>query len=482
MRAKQYRTFIAMISIAIALSPCWYRSSALGANVRETGIILVDDLDVQTEPGKHGFLQKRLKKGTRVKIIRHHYGWLQILHGGEVGFIRDDAQIVRIIRKAKSRTKKEKEKGKQVAGPDKQRQTLKREVGEIQRKIETGKAKIQKYSQKEIDTINRLNALEYELHNSRKQLSMQKSAIAQLDRKITATANSSEDLKQQIQAYEQYFSKRLVALYKLGRIGQLNVLASADSIHEFFLRKEALERILTHDEVVRKNLEESRRKLNHMLTELTNQKSDKTARLQVYNEHLRHLTADQSKRKKLLASIRTQKSLELASIASLKESAQKLNQKLSSLGQQHKSEPQAPKTSEKPISAFKGLLNMPVKGKILFLFGPHKNTKFNITNFRSGIGIAAQKGEPVRAVYGGKIVYANWFKGYGNVIIIDHGTNYHTVYAHVEDIFKMTGDVVETGEVIATAGDTGSMSGTTLQFEIRHHGKPLDPMDWLKRG
>jgi septal ring factor EnvC (AmiA/AmiB activator) len=68
------------------------------------------------------------------------------------------------------------------------------------------------------------------------------------------------------------------------------------------------------------------------------------------------------------------------------------------------------------------------------------------------------------------------------MVIIDHGTNYHTVYAHVEEIFKTTGNIVETGEVIATVGDTGSMSGTRLQFEIRHHGKPLDPLDWLKRG
>jgi len=125
---------------------------------------------------------------------------------------------------------------------------------------------------------------------------------------------------------------------------------------------------------------------------------------------------------------------------------------------------------------------MPVKGRILFLFGPYKNKKFNITNFRSGIGIAAETGEPVRAVYGGKIVYASWFKGYGNMIIIDHGNNYHTVYAHVEDIFKKTGDFVKTDEVIATVGDTGSMSGIKLQFEIRHNGKPLDPLDWLRRG
>lgn len=480
MNNKLHRTFIVLILIAVGLGPYWFRQAALGAKVRETGIILVDDLNVQSEPGKHGFLQKRLKKGTRVKIIRHHHRWLQILHGGEVGFIRDDAKSVKIIREAVIRPQKEKKKS--VTKPDKQRETLKQEVGDIQRKIETGKAKIQKYSQKEIDAINRLNELDYELHKSRKQLSTLKSTLAELDRKIAANTLSSEDLKNQIQANEHYFSKRLVALYKLGWVGQINVLASADSIHDFFLRKEALERILTHDEVVRKNLAENRHRLKNMLWELTNQKSEKNAQAQMYNQHLRQVTADQSKRKKLLTSIRTQKSLELASIESLKESAKKLSQKLTSLDKQRASGFQPQKTSEKPITAFKGLLNMPVKGKILFLFGPYKNTKFNVINFRSGIGIAAEKGEPVRAVYGGKIVYADWFKGYGNMVIIDHGTNYHTVYAHVEEIFKTTGNIVETGEVIATVGDTGSMSGTRLQFEIRHHGKPLDPLDWLKRG
>lgn len=125
---------------------------------------------------------------------------------------------------------------------------------------------------------------------------------------------------------------------------------------------------------------------------------------------------------------------------------------------------------------------MPVKGKITFLFGPYKNPEFNVTNFRSGIGIKVKKGDPVRAVFKGTVVFSDWFKGYGNMIIIDHGNNYHTVYAHLEEVFKATGDLVETGEVIATAGDTGLISETTLHFEIRHHGKPLDPLHWLKHG
>ena len=125
---------------------------------------------------------------------------------------------------------------------------------------------------------------------------------------------------------------------------------------------------------------------------------------------------------------------------------------------------------------------MPVKGKITFLFGPYKNPKFNVTNFRSGIGIKVKKGEPVRAVFKGTVVFSSWFKGYGNMVIIDHGNNYHTVYAHLEEVFKTTGDLVKTGEVIATVGDTGLNSEMTLHFEIRHHGKPQNPLHWFKQG
>ncbi len=480
MRKNLPSVFFAMAFFAVSFHPHGLSHPVAGAKVHEIGIVTADTLNVQSEPGKHGFLQKRLKKGNRLKIIRHQQGWLQILHEGEVGFIRDDAQFVKIIREPA--VTPQAEKSRPVTDKDKQIETLKQETREIHRKIEAGQTKVQKYTHEEIDTIKRLNQIDFELNKSRKQLAALKSEIADLDEKIAASQKSSEDLKNQIQNNEHYMSERLVALYKLNRIGQIHILASADSIYELFQRKDALERILAYDETVRKNLEHNRLRLNRVIAQLNKQKSDKSARVQTYNQQHRRMVADQSKRTKLLARIRNQKSLELAAIESLKESAKDLDAKLNSLT------PQAPavtgpgKTSEKPITNFKGLLIIPVKGKIAFLFGPYKNEKFNVTNFRSGIGIAAQKGEPVRAVYGGKIVYASWFKGYGNMIIIDHGTSYHTVYAHLEEIFKTAGDTVKTGEVIATVGDTGSLTGIKLHFEIRHHGKPLNPMHWLKLG
>jgi septal ring factor EnvC (AmiA/AmiB activator) len=106
----------------------------------------------------------------------------------------------------------------------------------------------------------------------------------------------------------------------------------------------------------------------------------------------------------------------------------------------------------------------------------------NTQAFRNGIDIAADRGEPVRAVHAGTVLYASWFKAYGNIVVIDHGESYYTVYAHLEDVFKSVDNRVEAGDAIATVGDSGAMGATGLYFEIRHHDRPLDPMEWLKRG
>jgi murein DD-endopeptidase MepM/ murein hydrolase activator NlpD len=138
--------------------------------------------------------------------------------------------------------------------------------------------------------------------------------------------------------------------------------------------------------------------------------------------------------------------------------------------------------AEKPFAALKGLLMMPVKGKIVSFFGHYKDEKFKVTHFQSGINIKADRGEPIRAVYSGQTLFSSWFKGFGNMIIIDHGDHYYTVYAHLEEQFKSKGDPVEAGEVIATVGDTGSLTGAGLHFEVRHHGKPMNPLGWIKKG
>jgi hypothetical protein len=154
MKSSLTNLVTAIIVIAVSFNLYWFGNAALAVKVRETGIILVENLDVQSEPGKRGFLQKRLKKGTRIKIIKHFEGWLQILHAGEVGFIPEDTRFVKIIQESPPQTPKAQKEKSQTT--DRQIDALKQKAQEIDRKIETGKAKLEIVTQKEIDTINRL--------------------------------------------------------------------------------------------------------------------------------------------------------------------------------------------------------------------------------------------------------------------------------------------------------------------------------------
>jgi len=253
-------------------------------------------------------------------------------------------------------------------------------------------------------------------------------------------------------------------------------------VYDLFKRKSALERILAYDETLRKQLVDNKDRLQNLLQQLNHQKTEKHSLETKCRQQIRLMATKKVERSKLLVDIRNQKSLELAAIEALNRSAQALDQKVQALNAAiHQRKPEK-KRSIKNFGLLKGLLKMPVEGTIVSQFGSYRNSRFNVVTFRSGIDIRAERGEPIRAVSAGTLIYASWFKGYGNMIIVDHGNSYYTVYAHVEDFFKSKGDAVESDEVIATTGDTGSMMGPGLYFEVRHHGKPLDPLQWVKSG
>lgn len=358
----------------------------------------------------------------------------------------------------------------------------KKKAMDISREIEKGRAKIQKFTHKETDIIQQLNQADRALNRSRRRTAAISREIGQLDKIITDTTVTSENLVNQIKTNEQYVANRLVALYKLNWMGKFQLLASAENLQELLQRKNAIERILAQDEKVIKDLTNSRLELEIVRSRLEAHRNEKRRRADTYRKQINRMATDRKKRSNLLAYVRKEKSTQLAAIESLKQAALDLDEKIKNLGAASSAGVPDEYRTDEAFQAYKGLLKMPVKGRIVSLFGEFKNTRYQILNFRSGIEIQTERGEPIQAVYAGRVLYAEWFKGYGNMIIIDHGDNYYTVYAHIEEAFKSNGDSVETGEVIATVGDTGSISGPKLYFEVRHHGKPLDPMQWLETG
>ena len=281
---------------------------------------------------------------------------------------------------------------------------------------------------------------------------------------------------------ETYASQRIVALYKLHQIGKFNLLASTDSLYDFFHRKIALEKILHQDEMILDTLQKNQTALTLVRRKLDAQKEKKKNLGKRLNAQIKEMTKKRQRRTQLLNKIRNKKTLTLAAIESLKQSAEALDTTFSDFKKENPGKRPYADSSPQTFTDLKGLLIMPVNGKIVEFFGPYTNTEFNLVNFRSGINIRAERGEPIRAVYKGKTLYASWFKGYGNMIIIDHGDHYYTLYAHAEELFKKKGELVEAGEVIATVGDTGSMATPGLHFEVRYHGKPIDPTPWINQG
>ena len=367
------------------------------------------------------------------------------------------------------------------AKSDQKVRNLKKEAKGLERKIKKGKADVKTFARKENTIIASLNETDIAISKARKRITASRAGLAALEKEIGNTESASESLMKQIQISEDYASRRMVALYKLSRLGKMNMLASADSITDFFQRKIYLERILDYDQKVLENLGNNKIRFQTLLEDLNAQKKKKFSLESDYKKQIRVMSRKKARRSELLANIRSKKSLKLASVNALKKAAKALDKKIHALILKSRETEKPGKPLSGKFPKLKGLLKMPVKGKVISRFGKYKNAEFDVMNFRSGIGIKAGKGDPIRAVYAGKVLFSSWFNGYGNMLIIDHGNHYCTLYAHAEEVFKKEGDRVEAGEVIATVGDTGSMTGPGLHFEVRHNGKSVDPMKWLKK-
>jgi septal ring factor EnvC (AmiA/AmiB activator) len=133
---------------------------------------------------------------------------------------------------------------------------------------------------------------------------------------------------------------------------------------------------------------------------------------------------------------------------------------------------------DESFARLKGRLALPVRGELASRFGSPRQDSGIVWK---GVFIAAPGGEEVRAVGAGRVVFADWLRGFGNLLIIDHGESYMTLYGYNEALLKQVGDVIHRGERIATVGSTGGRPDSGLYFEMRHEGRPFDPMSWVPR-
>ena len=346
----------------------------------------------------------------------------------------------------------------------------------------------QQLDKSRLAVIDTLDAIDQQISQQQLRVSVALREADALTEKITRSREHRQQLLKGVEENQERVMARLVALHRMERMGSWHLFSKPGSLFRFWKRQQDLKMIIRSDMALLDRQACRVRELERVTELLQGERCEKKLLDGRLALEIEKLAAEKKRRQALLESVTEKKELLRAAMVSARRALEKTMQRLSATGGE-----QAPKARKGPAVSVmvqgtgrflsrKGVLPMPVAGEIVSYFGSSGKKESRISAYQSGIDIKVERGEPVRSVFQGEILYADWLRGYGNVVIINHGDHYYTLYAHVQELFKKKGDKVTHQEVIATAGDAGPSRGSCLHFEVRHHGKPMDPLKWLKKG
>jgi len=347
----------------------------------------------------------------------------------------------------------------------------------IEKKLKTKKRRVKEALKKEQSILTKIHTLEQSINKRENELKEYKKRLSATQSQINTLENEMAILSNKLARRKDFLKERLQSLYKQQYGDSTLILISAKDYNDLIRRSRYISLIAYND--------------NKMMTAYTRDLDDlnvKIANLELLKKKLainrsnaqqkkRDLKHNKVKKSRLLATVRSKRSSYEKAIKELNESSKKLRELIKKL--KKKKIPES--VLGKGFRSWKGHLPWPVKGKVIVPFGKYKDPKFNIAVFKNGIEISAKEGYRPQAVAGGQVVYADWFKGYGQLLIINHGSGYHSLYGNLKEIFHKTDDIIKKGTSIGKTGRSELLNVPTLYFEIRYKGKPVDPMKWLKR-
>jgi septal ring factor EnvC (AmiA/AmiB activator) len=313
-------------------------------------------------------------------------------------------------------------------------------------------------------SISKMNALLRTLENK---IQRQNRKIEQLNRQRSTTQSKIEQQKTAL-------AKQVRSDYLLGKQPYLKLLLNQQ-------QPQKLARTVAYFKYYHQARLTSIQQLNSQLAELQQvEQAIKTTGAQLAEDKQEKMTEKQNletryqQRATLLANLNQQFKQKDAKLNRMLED----EQRLAALVQQLQSDLLLEPVPKQPFEQLKGQLHWPVQGPIAVRFG----SKRNIGQLTwQGVVIDSPSGTEVRAVSHGRVAFADWFRGFGLLMILDHGNGYMSLYGHNDSLFKEHGDWVEANEVIARVGSGSGQAGSGLYFEIRHNGKPINPTRWCKK-
>lgn len=371
---------------------------------------------------------------------------------------------------------------------------VKEELRGIHSQIREKQRLLKKTRRVESQVSGELSQIEKNLQAKEANLSALNRNLREVEGGLAKTGVQMETVRAEAERKRGQIRSRLVALYKSGELSGTRVYFSAGSLPQMVEDLRYMRSVLENDRKLfaaySAKLDELRQ-LKERLEKDANRKEHIRADIE---QKKKEIESEKQKKAAYLHNVREDKKNYLASLRELEANARRLQSMVERLEARNRksytkkpgrkgwiaSGPVLPPIPDKGFGAQKGRLAMPVRGEIVDYFGRHKHPQFNSYTVSNGISIAAPAGTDIHAVFDGQVIFASYFRGYGNMLIVDHGGGFFSLYAHASRIMKKVGSMVKRNEVLATVGDVDSPRGPMLYFEIRYQGKPIDPLPWVR--
>ena len=350
--------------------------------------------------------------------------------------------------------------------------TILQKQKELQKKreqINNIKMQVKNLEKKELNIVQEISKIDMDLDKAEKDLSIAETRLREAQAKLVVLSTQLSIMQRNLRYRSLNYKESLGDIFKtiqpktyLDIIFTQDVFASiAVPYYLKTLMKKEVNRLQSIDKQCKdidrkkKEWEDEKRKIELLVKDISERKE--------------YIEAKKREREAFLKKIREQKRYQQQVIATLERESKEIENLIKRLA------------SSKIQKAKKGDLSWPVIGSVTSGFGMRRHPILGgAPLFHTGVDISASYGTPIRAAASGRVIFAGWYGGYGNMIIIDHGGNISTVYGHLSRIAVRSGEEVSEGDIIGYVGSTGLSTGPHLHFEVRVNGKPVDPMNWLK--
>ncbi|MDJ0787893.1 MAG: peptidoglycan DD-metalloendopeptidase family protein [Myxococcota bacterium] len=348
----------------------------------------------------------------------------------------------------------------------------------LRRAIEERRERVAVYEREARGLFRAIEAVDAAILEARREVDRIGREAEAAGRRLAAVEAESQGLEQRVARTRAALETRVVALYKEGALGPVRLVFADGTLRDRLGRIQAIQRMAEHDARLLEQLNEEETALRRAREEAalaTRRRDEAQAALQA---RTRELEEERAAKRTLLARAREDRARERAVLAELEAAARALEETLARVREQ--SIAPAPEALLRGFAGLEGTLEAPVTGSVLRRFGKVIDAEFRTATFRKGVDFAVAVGDPVYGVADGYVRFAGWLGGYGRMLIIDHGEEYFTVFGHLDEIDVEVGERVAAGAPLGRAGDTGSLSGPRLYFEIRKGSQALDPARWLR--